>query len=180
MVIKLTINGMKIMQLSKLERLTLANQYLILEKLYPEEAKSYKLLRTALEDGYAIHYGNLTEHIYDELSEEDCRFVLDVLSMYRAINDVVTKTENKQIQANYYSKFNGFDGNEETKYYSYCKYYIIDQNRFEELRYGNKTDNLDLNTHTPMIDTYLKMLKRWESMENKRKLNEDQVLDILG
>jgi uncharacterized protein len=74
------------MKLTKIERLLLVNQLLILEKLYPESAKAYKQERTALREGYELHYKDLFHLIEDEtLSEDQCREVLDVLEMYRAI-----------------------------------------------------------------------------------------------
>lgn len=62
------------MKLTKIERLLLTNQMLILEKLYPEDARYYARHRTALQEGYAIHYKDLFQHIDDdELLEEACR-----------------------------------------------------------------------------------------------------------
>ncbi len=37
------------------DRILLANQYLILEKLVPEEAESYREKRTIVENGYESH-----------------------------------------------------------------------------------------------------------------------------
>lgn len=39
------------MKLSKLERLILANQFKILEALYPDDAESYENNRKAIEEG---------------------------------------------------------------------------------------------------------------------------------
>ena len=71
------------MKFSRKERIILCNQYLILEKLYPEDAEDYAQTRKALEHGYALHYSDLAENIYeDELSEQECQEVLDILNMY--------------------------------------------------------------------------------------------------
>lgn len=42
----------KDIKMSEIERLTLVNQFLILEKLYPEEADYYEKNRIALQQGY--------------------------------------------------------------------------------------------------------------------------------
>lgn len=45
----------KQMELSKLERLNLINQFFILEKLYPEDANYYATHRKAIQEGYKLH-----------------------------------------------------------------------------------------------------------------------------
>ena len=52
------------------ERLLLANQYLILEKLYPDEAEHYAELRKVVERGYALEYIDLVEQFSEELSKQ--------------------------------------------------------------------------------------------------------------
>ena len=71
-----------IITLTAKERLSYALQLRILEKLSPDD-DTLKNLKTAIEEGYTIHYQDLFEILSNELSLEDCRFVLDVLEMYR-------------------------------------------------------------------------------------------------
>ena len=73
------------MDLSELERQQLINQFLILEKLYPEDADYYAKHRKALQEGYKLHYKWIFEHLYEEMSEEECEEVLDILEMYQAL-----------------------------------------------------------------------------------------------
>jgi uncharacterized protein YfbU (UPF0304 family) len=69
-------------KLTRVERTLLRNQYAILEKLDPENADRYARLRQVVERGYTIFY---SEALVDEgeLSAEDCRYVMDVLDMFR-------------------------------------------------------------------------------------------------
>ena len=119
------------MKLDKKERLILSNQLKILEKLYPEESDYYAQHRKALEEGYALQYKLLFENIYDEMSVEECKEVLSVLDMYRAITFSYQKLADKAELENHHNlKFSGFDGNTETKTDGICK---IIYDRFRSL-----------------------------------------------
>jgi hypothetical protein len=54
------------MELSIKERLGFIYQLRILEALYPDEANHYANHRTALEEGYALHYDWIVEHLHEE------------------------------------------------------------------------------------------------------------------
>jgi uncharacterized protein YfbU (UPF0304 family) len=139
------------MKLTKIERLLLVNQLLILEKLYPESAKAYKQERTALREGYELHYKDLFHLIDDEtLSEDQCRDVLDVLEMYRAITFSARKLPpTSKIHEHYYLDFHGFDGNNESALMAYTRYFINDLDRYNELREAGKKHD-DFNSHSEM------------------------------
>ena len=109
------------MELSLKDRLILSNQYRILEKLYPEEADSLANDRRAIENGYTMNYAWLTGHLLDELSEERCNEVWDILEMHRALNFTYRNLKDKEGIDEKKLKFRGFDGNEETKQFSYCE-----------------------------------------------------------
>lgn len=164
-------------KLTKLERLILSNQYLILEKLDPECADYYAEKRIAIEDGYELHYdacySNLSNTV---LSEEECEEVIDILSMYRAITYSVKPEYNIQ---HHNLKFRGFDLNDEYegKLVSYARYFINTLGRFEELKYGSSQG--DFNSHSLKLSTYRKMLSKWESLGKDYQLTKDQILSIL-
>ncbi|MCY4184837.1 MAG: YfbU family protein [Rhodobacteraceae bacterium] len=64
----------------------LANQYKILEKLCPDEAESYSVLREALEEGYEIEYNLNAEYISkDVMTREESLKVKDTLEMFDSI-----------------------------------------------------------------------------------------------
>ncbi|WP_250131935.1 YfbU family protein [Stutzerimonas nitrititolerans] len=167
------------MNLTKLERLNLINQFLILEKLYPEDSDYYAKHRKALQEGYTLHYKWIFEHLYDELSEEECKEVLNILEMYRAIAwSYMQNTGKSEVDERRY-QFAGFDGNNETSQLSYTSYFIIELDRFQELLYGKEYN--DFNSHMPMLEKYRRMLAVWQGFgsQNKMSLSKDQIENVL-
>lgn len=166
------------MELTKKERLILANQFKILEKLYPGKAEDYSVRRKALESGFALHYATLFEHIYDEMPEEQCREVLDILNMYRVITFSLEKIEDKGDIANHpYVQFPGFNGNTEINYLLYAEYFITDLGRFKELKYDQEYP--DLNSHMPTLDKYRRMLLERYALQDKKELTKEDIVQIL-
>lgn len=164
-------------KLTKLERLMLSNQYLILEKLDPECGDYYAEKRIVLEEGYELHYEDVYSNISSTvLSAEECREVIDILSMYRAITDSMKPEYDIQ---HYNLEFPGFDLNDEYegKLVLYTRYFINTLNRFEELKYGEQKGNF--NSHALKLSTYRKMLEKWDSIGREYSLTEEQILTIL-
>lgn len=166
------------MDLSINERLILSNQFKILEKLYPDEANYYAQHRKAIENGYKLHYGWLAEHLYDEMTEEECREVIDILDMYRALTFSYKDLDDKSEIDEKEIRFPGFDGNNETSQLSYTNYFIIDLGRFNELR--DNSEFPDFNSHCLMMDKYKRMLNAWNQCPDKHHLGKDQIVKILG
>ena len=165
------------MDFSITERLIIANQFKILEKLYPEEAEYYAAHRKALESGYKLHYAEIAENFFDEMSEEECREVIDILDMYRSLTFSFNRLPDKTGIAESEIHFDGFDGNDETRQYLYAQYFIVDLDRFTELTYGQK--HPDLNSHGHRLQKYRTMLAVWNSIDDKHNLNPDQIRVIL-
>lgn len=168
------------MELSKLERLNLINQFLMLEKLYPEEADYYAQHRKALEGGYKLHYQWIFDHLDDEVSSAACQEVLDILEMHRAFAfSYMHANQKKEVVDDERFRFRGFDGNEEPRQLSYASYFIMELGRFQELLYDKEYS--DLNSHTPMMPSYRDMLKIWKSFETRERmrLSIEQINQIL-
>ena len=165
------------MDLTIVERLIISNQLMILEKLYPDEEKYYSTQRKAIECGYKLHYADLVENFFDEMSEDECREVIDVLDMYRALTFSYQKLPDKAGIEEDEIHFDGFDGNEETSQYLYAQYFIVDLDRFTELTYGQK--HPDLNSHSQRLEKYRAMLAVWKSIENRHNLNQKQIRALL-
>ncbi|WP_190300377.1 YfbU family protein [Rufibacter hautae] len=166
------------MQLDIKERLQLSYQLKILEKLYPEEKDYYANHRKAIEDGYELHYTWITEHLSDGLSSEECTFVLDVLDMYASFHYSFLQIEKPTKLTLSKVKFPGFDGNHETMYMAYTKYFIEDLDRFGEIK---ETTNGYYNSHSEMIPKYRKMLLKWKQfkIDYSYKLTEEQVSELI-
>src|SRR5262245_16898442 len=163
-----TTKGTKAMRLTRAERLVLANQYRILEKLYPEEASYFENSRSVVEQGYELEYAWIAERVYDEaqcLSTEECREVYKILQMHedlvRSYESLADKTGIDKADI----LFCGFDGNHEAKWLGYCEHVCEpkgDRPRFTELSRGDH-----FNSHMPMLDVYRRMLKVWKPTEKK-------------
>lgn len=166
-----------LMKLTKLERLSLCNQFLILEKLYPEYADGYEQHRKAVQNGYALNYDWIMEHMYDEMSEQECKEVLDILEMYRSITFSYERLSEKESINTGFLKFPGFDGNNESGQMGYAMYFIIDLGRYEELKYGKEFP--DLNSHRPTLEKYRSMLEEWKNCSNQNELGYSDIKRIL-
>jgi len=167
-------------QLTKIQRLMLSNQFKILEGLYPEEKEYYEVRRKAIEEGYTLHYREAFEVLNeDEMTEKESQEVLDILNMYRSITFSYNKLENKTGIKEESIKFKGFDLNdsEEAKRLMYTRYFIIELDRFRELTYGEK--RRDFNSHWPMLNKYRKMLEVWESMDKRHQLTRAEIISLI-
>jgi uncharacterized protein YfbU (UPF0304 family) len=166
------------MDLTKKERLSFIYQLRILEKLYPEEAVYFARHRIALEDGYKFHYKWMVENLSDELSEEECLEVLEILNLYRAVyNTLGELPEDDELRGHFLAKFTGFDGNNETQLMSYVRYFIVELGRFEELSEGEYST---FNSHMPMLQTYRAMLQRWIDGGKSFHMSREQLATVLG
>lgn len=165
------------MDLTLKDRLIISNQLKILEKLYPDEASYYSTQRKAIENGYKLHYDDLVAYFFDEMPEEDSKEVLDILSMYRALTSSYHRLEDKEGINEERIRFRGFDGNNEASQLVYTGYFIVDLDRFDELKYGQKSP--DFNSHAPMLDKYRQMLSVWNGFGNTYELSKEQIVAIL-
>ena len=171
------------MELTEKERLAFIFQLRILEKLYPDEATHFAKKSNALEQGFTYEYGLIAEGLHTELSVADCKEVLNILDMYSAITFSLKElAKNDTLRNHHLAKFIGFDGNTETSLMLYVRYYIIDLNRFEELKEGPLPS---YNSHMPMLNTYQKMLSRWQGYDGAYggkvfDLSHKQILAVLG
>lgn len=166
------------MELTKKERLSFIYQLRILEALYPDEAEYYAKNRTALEEGYTYHYDWMIEHLYDELSEEQCREVIDILDMYSEIAWGLEKLgEDDELRKHHLAKFRGFDGNNETHLMAYVRYFVVDLDRFSILKHDEYPY---FNSHCPMLNTYREMLARWREMGSPHSIGREQIAKLLG
>lgn len=166
------------MDLSLKDRLIIANQLKILEKLYPDEAKDYSNHRKAIEQGYKLHYSWLTEWLYDEMPETEGKEVLKILDMFRAITFSYQRAEDKEGLEESEIKFHGFDGNNEGRQFSYTLYFIVDLDRYTELTGEAKYP--DLNSHRRMLPKYRRMLEIWNKYPDNYSLTIAQIKQLLG
>ena len=161
--------------LTKTERALFANQYRILELVDPDHARDYELLRTALERGYELHFADIFDHIWDGLTAEECAEVLEILSMYDALQRSVKQLGDAAPVRPEEVEFPGFDGNNEPAQMGYARYFVNDLDRFSYLKFQNR----DINSHMPMLDTYREMLRGWVRTGKSYELKADEIEQIL-
>lgn len=168
------------MKLHKKDRLLLINQYKILAALDKSEESRYLELIEILERGYSIFYSMIDEWVSEDMPEEEGRFVLEVLDLYRAIDDVRRSSKDSRLIDHMYSVFPGFDGNNESEYLGFCRFLIEKQGKFQEQKqYLQKNDGM--NSHTPMVEKYRRMLDKKKAIPSTHswRLTVEQALQVL-
>jgi hypothetical protein len=97
---------------------------------------------------------------------------LDILSMYQEMNDCYEKLDDKSGIDQRDLKFPGFDGNNEAELLAYARYYVEDLGRFSRLGITY------LNSHSPVIEMYQRMLEEYRKVQYTVK--KDDVIRILA
>jgi uncharacterized protein YfbU (UPF0304 family) len=165
------------MKLSRTERWMLSNQYRILELLDKENADSHRDSQEALDSGYEMCYEQLCEHVYDDkhgLPAEECAYVLDVMSMYDALQHAYDRLDDKTGIEPRSFVFLGFDGNSEGPYMAFARYYSKRYGAFVNLRKGSD----GFNSHMPTYNMYHRMIAAWVETGKKHNLTKDDLTRI--
>lgn len=169
------------MKLSKLERISLTNQHLILQKLYPEDADDHEKAIEILRNGYELLYDEIYQHVYaddDTMSDAECLEVWDTLSMFDSI-DRSLKSLDLDHDEDKTTKFFGYDGNNEGKFLGFVEFTILKERRFSYLPIAK---DKYFNSHMPARPIYGRMLAVWKALPSSSRFpmsNEDldRVLD---
>lgn len=171
--------------MTNLERLTLINQFEILKSLNPEESSYYEEKIEILQEGYEFHYDEIFGSLSKELPEEDSRFVLDILNMYRDINFSKSKFTEEQFGeiSELFTHYRGFDYNDdyEVSLGFYAKFFIKKLKRFQELIEDPEFE--DYNSHSLMVSTYTRYLENYKELKTSEvefgELTPEQIKGIL-
>ena len=163
------------MKLSHAERWILSNQFRILQLLDKNEAEYYAKAKEAIDSGYELEYGSLSQYIdSDVVTEEECREVIDILSMFDTLRHSYENLPDKSGIEEWRVKFAGFDGNNEVKQMAYARYFCnLDGGRFVHLERAD-----DFNSHCPVLDRYRSMLSEWKQSEKKHELSKEDIIRI--
>ena len=165
------------MKIELKDRIILNNQFKILSALYPLESSYYNNLVKILENGYELHYNELSQNFSDSFTKEKSKFVLDILEMYSIIklsiiNDKSIEIDPEEVE------FKGFDGNHEWEYINYALYFLYDLDRYRELH--KESNYRYYNTHSRTLNRYEKMLEKYKSYGDKYKLTETQIKELIS
>lgn len=162
------------------QRASLIAQLQILKVLDPGNASDYDERIEILQSGYTIFYDQAIGVTEGEVPEELCRFVLDVLDMYRMIEDYKSNNVNDStVSGHIRGHFRGFDGNNEGSYLGFAAFLIDTQGKFQEQQaYMSRNDHM--NSHMPMVPTYRKMLSAWKALPDPYHLTQEGVMTLLN
>lgn len=166
------------MQLTRVERWMLANQYRIRAILEPDYTDDFNHAAQALEDGYEHEYDHLAKHInHDGLSDADGDFVQDVMQMYMLMQMVFDQlSEEEKVEVGEHRVvFPGFDGNNETMQMAYARWIVEDPMQFKSLR----AENRNFNSHRRTLGRYQIVLGRWEEVRPKNDYTKEDLLYVL-
>jgi uncharacterized protein YfbU (UPF0304 family) len=147
--------------LAPTERLQLAQQHEILEKLDPDNAEHHAKCREILQNGFTLLYGEVFQDIYEEVDQDACEFVYDVLAMYRDLMrsyDAMVDKAGIELDD---VRFAGFDGNNESRLYGFIKF-LKGQGLWDE-----PLATSGMNSHYPTIGRYQKMLANYKAIRDK-------------
>lgn len=168
------------MKLDEKERLILINQYTIIRHIDPDNAHHYEELIEILRSGYEIFYPELFNNVYEGMTYDEGRFVLDILSIYRMVEDYKVKNaDDDDIKNHHFGTFRGFDGNNETAHMSFTRFLVNTQGKFSEQE-QYKSQNDDFNSHHPTLEKYGRMIHKWQTLGGNYQCSKTELLEILN
>lgn len=110
----------------------------------------------------------LQSYLRDALTKEDQQFVLDALNVFELIQDGLKAGFTPKFER-VFTKFPGFDGNNESKLMAYAKHVVEYENRFEYV----ERENNRFNSHFPMIEFYQRLISAWERLGRPHQITEE-------
>jgi uncharacterized protein len=175
------INRIRDHSLSEVNRWMLYNQFETLRLLHklvdqPGNAEDYEKQQEIISMGYEWNYDRISEHIMPAMEYGDGEEVITILDMYRAIHNACVQDVDRADIDSVYLRFRGFDGNYETDYYSFARFIIEDEDKFAE---SSPDNGSDLNSHSPMLPKYRRMVEQWKLSEKQHSLTKEEIIRIL-
>lgn len=163
------------MEMSSTQRLILANQYKLMGLLDSQNAKKYQRLETIVKGGFALELKELDKDFFD-ISEQECRTVLDTLEMYNALNVSYNQLADKSALTPHRLQFAGYCAVREKKYLNYLRFITGVEGKYQEfMQCAHGCDS-----QTPMWDKYAKMLEVWRECPREYHLSVEEIKNILN
>ncbi|MDO4626957.1 MAG: YfbU family protein [Pasteurellaceae bacterium] len=163
------------MEMTSTQRLILANQYQLMGLLDPKNAAKYARLERIVKGGFALELKEL-DNEFSDLSEAECRIVLDTLEMYHALQVSYNNLDDKSALTPHRLQFTGYCAVREKKYLNYLRFITTEQNKYQEfMRCEHGCDS-----QTPMWDKYNKMLDVWHKCARQYHLSMEEIQNILA
>lgn len=159
--------------MTPLERTVLLHLLRIRQALEPD-ALDYEYQATILERGYSQHYNEVWLVQDDPISDEDRKFVFDVLDMFEAIGWFIQDTDDAEVRGHTWSQFDGFSS-QDGALAGYA--YFILSHRYPSLQ--NATWHVP---PVPLRPVYAAMLAAWNGIKRDRlahRPSKDEVMAVL-
>lgn len=169
------------MELSKLERYYLSNQLRILEALYPDEANEFAVQREAIEQGYSFVYEMGMDYILegdDAMSPVESKEVWETMDMFLSIDRTINELSLENLHSKYFTRFRGYDGNNESKFMGFAAFTVERLGRFAHLPLK---EELYFNSHMPTRQVYSRMLTEWRKIDYGRRfpMKKEDLIKVL-
>jgi uncharacterized protein YfbU (UPF0304 family) len=156
---------------TKVERLSLLNQFEILRRLDPDHEWFPRAIE-ALEKGYGFEIEKLTEYLHPFKSSEDCQEVRSILAMFGLLGQKWTEVKDPTIEQ-WRCTFRGFDGHSEAWQMLYAEF-IFKGEEFLE----SAGQNLSCpNSAAEMMPVYRQMLEIVQA--NDWTLSDEVFRDVV-
>ena len=161
-----------LVKLEMKDRMMLALQFRILEKLDPDMADSCSRAITILEQGYELEYDSIYGMIDQAfVSTTVCKEVFAILEMYRRLRNGYDQLADKSGIDAQQLVFPGFDGNNEGEHLSYGQFLNSD---------GRYAESTVVNSHLPTIAIYQRMLGAFEPLKQNVPLSKADIQTVLA
>ena len=163
------------MEMSSTQRLILANQYKLMALLDSQNAKQYQRMETIVRGGFALELKELDKD-FSDISEQECKTVLDTLEMYNALQVSYNNLADKSALNPHRLQFVGYCAVREKKYLNYLRFITATEGKYQEFMQCEH----GCDSQTPMWDKYIKMLDAWRSCPHEYHLSMEEILKILN
>lgn len=163
------------MEMTNAQRLILSNQYFLMSQLDPTHAAKYRRLQTIVERGYGLQMRELDKD-FGELSEQDCRQVIDFMEMYHAMQESykMLAGENQGQVDERRLQFLGFDAATEAQLVHYVRFLTEEEDLYPQF---DKALHM-FNSQVPMLAKYQRMLQTWRNCPRQYHLSVTEIQQI--
>lgn len=156
------------------DRLMLANQYRILEGIYPKEAARYAACRKIVEIGFTGQYDRLIGSMSSEMSPDDGELVAKVLELYRALHQSFGQLRDREGLDSQRIQFCGFDRQTEAPLMQLAQHLV------PEIERSSAFQHCFFESREPMAARYRRMLSIWAGLGHRATLSKQEIQAILA
>lgn len=163
------------MEMTNAQRLIISNQYQLMAMLDPAQAEHYRRLQTIVECGYGLQLRELDRH-FGEISEEDCRTIIDVMEMHHALQVSCNNLSDSSAIACRRLNFLGFDAASEPHLLGYVRFLTETEGRYPQF----DASEHGFNAQMPMWAKYQRMLQVWRACPRQYHLSAAEITQIVN